>query len=336
MADQFARERTRSIIQAAQLSPTYRKPRPGKKVPRPGSTGPLVREYGKAIASLVSRAVIREAFAELMAALPGLIESARRERGDVAIVAGAVAMSIANITDPVQRVHAWLTHRNPGARIDADEGKRARALVAIAKARMHSSVGTTKIEALAEEFGKRTATFQRIQLSRQTKATLGADVFYGDRGLRNRLTNFASENVSLIKGITDDVATRVEKSVTRALTSATPHPRLAKQLEEEFGYGERRAKLIARDQIGKLYGQIDASRQKELGVSRFIWRASDDERTREHHAEWEKESDPAQGGTPFSYDDPPIDPDTGDPTLPGEAILCRCTAEPVLDDLLEV
>lgn len=327
MADQFARERTRSILLAAQLAPDARAPRKGRRVPRPGSTRALEREYGRAIAAMLSRAIMREAFAELLGELPALIESARRERGDTAIVVSAVAMSIANISDPVQRVHAWLAARNPLARIDADEGKRARALVARAKAKLAGAVSTAKIEALAEEFGKKTATFQRIQLSKQTKAALGADIFTGDRGMRTRLTNFASENVSLIKGISDDVVSRVEKTVTRALASATPHPVLAKQLEEEFGYGERRAKLIARDQVGKLYGQIDASRQKDLGVTRFIWRASQDERVRDQHREWD--------GQIFRYDDPPIDDATGRPVLPGEAILCRCTAEPVLDDLLD-
>lgn len=329
MAHNLQRERTRSVLLAAQLSPLHKQPKRGKMVPRPGSTRHLEREYGQAIAALVSREVIANAFAPLMLALPELVESARRERGDAITVLGALAYTL---TSPSERVYAWLAHRGQYVadalpRIDADEGKKARAYVAQAKERLKGAVSTRKIEQLAEEFGRRTATFQRIQLSKQTKAVLGADIFSGDRGLQSRLTNFASENVSLIKGITDDVATRVEKAVTRALTSATPHPRLAEHLQEEFGYGERRAKLIARDQIGKLYGQIDASRQKDLGVSRFIWRASDDERTREQHREWD--------GQIFSYDDPPIDDSTGDAVLPGEAILCRCTAEPVLSDLLD-
>lgn len=325
MIDRIARERTRSIIQAAHLSPFARKHRPGRKVPRPGSRKPLEREYGNAIAALVSRKVIREAFGELLAALPGLLDSARQGRGDSCTVSDAMCADLWRIGDPAARVTAWLDAIDKQHRIDADEGKKARELVAKAKQRLAGAVSTTKIEALAEEFGRRTATFQRIQLAKQTKAVLGADIFTGDKGMRTRLSNFASENVSLIKGITDDVATRVEKTVTRALTSATPHAKLAEQLDDEFGYGETRSKLIARDQIGKLYGQIDASRQQDLGVTRFIWRATDDDRTRDQHADWD--------GEIFSYDDPPDDDDFG-PVLPGEAILCRCTAEPVLDDLL--
>lgn len=323
--------RTLSIVKAAQLFAGGKRPKRGRKVPRPGSTKMLEREYANAIAKLVSRDVVRAAFRDLLRELPGLLESARRERGDAAVLVGSVAMAIANIPDPVQRVHAWLAGReraNAMARIDADEGKRARELIAQAKDRLREAISTRKIEELAEEFGRRTSTFQRMQIAKQTKAVLGADIFTGDKGMRTRLSNFASENVSLIKGAVEEgISTRVEKMVTRALTTATPHAKLAEALEDEFGFGEKRSKLIARDQIGKLYGQIDAARQKDLGVTRFIWRASPDDRTREHHATWDGET--------FEYSDPPVDPDLGVPTLPGEAILCRCTAEPVLDDLLE-
>ncbi len=328
MADHhLARERSRSIIHAAHFA-TGKLPKKGRRVPVAGSRRPLEREYGEALAKLVSRNVIREAFAELLQELPGLLESARRERGDHVTPMIAMAHVLAGMA-PSERVHAWLAAKSDAARMhaDADEGKKARALIARAKQKLATSVSTAKIEALAEEFGKRTATFQRIQLAKQTKAAFGADIFTGDKGMRTRLSNFASENVSLIKGITEDgIAPRVEKLVTRALTSATPHAKLAEQLEDEFGYGEKRAKLIARDQIGKLYGQIDASRQKDLGVTRFIWRATPDDRTRDSHREFD--------GNVYSYDDPPVDPDLDEAVLPGEAILCRCTAEPVLDDLL--
>lgn len=296
--------RTAAIVRSAVMF-GHGKLRP-RKLPRQAEPRAIAKEYGAALAKLVSPAVLREAFAELLAELPALIESARRERGD------AAAVGFDN--DAIV------------ARIDADEGKKVRALVAKAKTRLASAVSTSAIEALAEQFAAKTSTWQRVQLNRQTKAALGVDVFAGDRNLRNRVANFASENVSLIKGITDDVATRVEKLTTRALTSATLHDDLAEQLDEQFGYGEDRAKLIARDQIGKLYGQVNATRQQELGVERFTWRATNDERTREEHADW--------NGQVFRFDDPPIN-DRGEAVLPGEDILCRCYAEPVLSDILD-
>lgn len=319
-------QRTIAIVQASRLvHGPQRSPRRARKLPRQARPTLIQREYGAALAALVSRAVIREAFAELLHELPDLLASVKRERGD------ASYLQIARIVDPVARVQTWL-----GLRRDADEGKRVRALVARAKERLHSSISTQAIEALAEKFAEQTSTFQRIQLNKQTKAALGVDIFRGDKNLRARVSLFASENVSLIKGISDEIATKVEKTVTRALTSATLHSDLARTLDKEFDYGEKRSKLIARDQIGKFYGQINASRQQELGVTKFRWKTVGDERVRgdpggkypdadSSHYDWDNEI--------FSYDDPPRD-DKGVPVLPGEPILCRCWAEPVLDDLI--
>jgi SPP1 gp7 family putative phage head morphogenesis protein len=295
--------RTVALIRAHAM---LNRPARRQRLPRPAEPALIWREYGEALGGLVKPAVFRRAFAELLLELPSLMASARRERGDA-------APSLAQA-----RVYAWLARA--GVRADADEGRRARALVAQARERLRASVSTRAIEELAEKFAENTSTFQRIQLGRQTRAVLGADVFTHDKGLRARVQGFATENVSLIKGITDDVAGKVERAVTRALTSATLHDDLAKELEKSFGYGETRAALIARDQIGKFYGQINASRQQALGLDKFVWRTVGDERVREDHAE--------RDGEVYSYSDPP------DGELPGEPILCRCYAEPALDELL--
>ncbi len=70
----------------------------------------------------------------------------------------------------------------------------------------------------------------------------------------------------------------------------------ADELEDGFGIATRHARLIARDQIGKLNGQVTAARHQELGVKSFIWRTAGDDRVRPEHEELEGES--------FTYDDP--------------------------------
>lgn len=291
MIENLAKRRAVAIIRAQRMITP--RPRLRKRLPRQAEPRAIARAYGKALAALVSKEKIRAAFAELLHELPSLLASARQSLDSTG-------------------------HR------DSDEGKRARALVALARDRLKSAVSTASIEELATQFANQTSTFQRIQLSKQVKAALGVDIFTADRGMQQRVSLFASENVSLIKGVTDDVSTRIEKAVTRAMTSGTLPSDLADQLDEQFGFGEDRAKMIARDQIGKLYGQINASRQQDLGVEKFTWRSSGDERVRDSHEELD--------GEEFTYDDPPSDEDG--PTLPGEAILCRCSAEPVFDDIL--
>ena len=259
--------------------------RPRGRLPRQQYPKALESEYARAVtAYIVPR--IKAAFAPLYAALPGLLAAAR---------------------------HDWR----------ADAGvRKAQEMIDEARDRLRSSVRTTEIDALAQQFARKVSTHQRIQLARQTKAALGVDVVAHDRTVPALIENFAANNVALIKDIGNSVAAKTELAVSRAIADGTLHGDLAEELKT-IGYGETRAALIARDQIGKLSGQINAVRQKELGATRFTWRTVGDERVRDAHDEID--------GDEFEYNA------GGHPTegLPGEAILCRCYAEPIFDDILD-
>lgn len=241
-------------------------------------------EYGKAMIALVDRA--RPALAPLLRDLPGMVARAQAERR--------------------------------GDRMDAGEPERARHLINAVRAKLEQLTQPTEVEAVARLFGQRTQSYQRVQLGRQMRAALGADVMASDGGrLATLLDHFVHENAVLIKSIPGDCVDEIEKRVTRAFTNATPNAHLADEFEERFDISERHARLIARDQIGKLYGQTNATRQQDVGIESFIWRTAGDERVRDEHQELD--------GQEFNYPDGA--PEEG---LPGEPIQCRCYAEPVL------
>lgn len=244
-------------------------------------------EYGKAIIAMVARA--RPAYAPLLAELPALLARAAIARAD-------------------------------DDAFETDAG-RARRLVAEATDRMRAAIQPRDLEALAKKFGTRTEVFQKAQLQRQIHAALGVDVLASDAKLPALLDHFVHENVALIRAIPEKMAIELDKQVTRAFTSGTRHEVLAREIEDRFEIGERHARLIARDQVGKLAGQVNASRQKSIGITQFVWQTVGDERVREEHEELD--------GQTFDYDDPP------DEGLPGEAVLCRCSAEPVFDGILD-
>jgi SPP1 gp7 family putative phage head morphogenesis protein len=285
------------------------RPRRVSRVPRQAYPKAIEIEYAKAIRSVLAR--VRVAFAELLEAMPALLESARRERGD-------------------------------SVRADAGEGKRARELAEAAQRKVRESLNNKDLDDLAEEFARRTSSFQRVQLNNQTRAVLGADVFVNDAPLRNVVDNFAAENVALIKGAAEQAASDVAAVVTRAVATVANGGTvddLAKDIEARFGYSEKRAKAIARDQIGKLNGQITASRHKALGVKRFRWRTAGDERVRGAPGGKYPKAEPShyhleESGEIFEYDNPPVSGVNGERSLPGVPIFCRCYPEPVFDDLL--
>lgn len=279
---QDAKEHTVNLLRARRALGLARR---GRRLPRQIPPKTIERDYAAEILRVNAR--IREILAPIFAALPRLLESVGRDR----------------------------------TRTDVGEGKIIRELFEQARGRMRDAFTPRDIEALAERFARRTSTYNREQLGRQVRAALGADVFQADRRLPAIIEGFVSENVALIRGLPDRVLQDIEQTITRGVSNATTPGALAKELEERLGIGEDRAKLIARDQIGKIYGQINAERQRELGVDKFIWRTVNDERVRPEHEE--------RDGNEYAYSDPP------DGELPGEPINCRCYAEPVFSAILE-
>ena len=170
---------------------------------------------------------------------------------------------------------------------------------------------------------------RKAELDRQVRAAFGVDLLAQAPNVGRLVDGFVAENVAYIKTIPTRLHGEIETMVTRGVNSGRLHRDLARDIEERFGVAESRARLIARDQVGKFYGKVNTLRQRAMGVERFVWRTVGDERVRDEHTDREIESDPEQGGTPYSYDDPP------EGELPGEPINCRCFPEPVFDDILD-
>lgn len=256
-----------------------------KKLPRQHPPLGIERDYGRALAALMRE--IRAAYQPLLEALPGLTATAITER----------------------------------ERVDAGETKEVLRLMALARSAFNRAFDFGRLGRIAEQFGKKTTDYQKVQLKRQTTAALGVDILMPDKRLASLIEAFVDSNVGLIKNLGEKTAQGIEAKVMQAITTGTRHETLAKDLEETFLFSEKRAMLIARDQVGKAYGQANAQRQRELGVTRFIWHSVNDSRVRDEHRE--------RNGKTYSYADPP------DGELPGEPVLCRCYGEPILDDILE-
>lgn len=195
-----------------------------------------------------------------------------------------------------------------------------------------------KLDAAARKIGKRldrkrlakfldnhaarTDDWSNKEFAKQARAAVGVDILTDNPKLQKQVEGFTKKNVKLITKVGRDTKKRVEAIVVDSIAKGRSYEALSERLQDDMGIGQRRAVLIARDQTGKLYGQINAERQRELGITRFTWRTSNDNRVREEHAELEGET--------FEYANPPSE------GLPGEAIQCRCYAEPVFDMLADL
>lgn len=165
---------------------------------------------------------------------------------------------------------------------------------------------------------------------RDLKKSAGIDVFSQSPGLQEYLRASAEQNASLIKSIPAEYLDRVSTLVVSNMRSGMRPGFIARALQEQFGVTERRAKFIARDQAGKIQGELAERQQKGAGFEYFRWLDSDDSRVRERHSDI-AEKVTAYGVGVYSWSNLPLSSD-GLPIKPGQDYNCRCTAIPVSDE----
>ncbi|MBF2051947.1 MAG: minor capsid protein [Candidatus Sericytochromatia bacterium] len=144
--------------------------------------------------------------------------------------------------------------------------------------------------------------------------------------IQRDVDRFARDSSLLIKDIGDKAARDIELLVQDAVYRGTMTSELTQQIEgilsgimqDQKDKVQARAALIARDQIGKLNGNINRTRQETAGIKRYRWRTNMDGRQRPEHS--------ARNGQIFSWDKPPAD------GHPGQPVRCRCVPEPVFEE----
>lgn len=175
----------------------------------------------------------------------------------------------------------------------------------------------------------------RAEMNRSIRIASGIDLTYllDSAPVKEALAAGVFEATQLIKTIPSQYLGRVAKAVTdnfagRQLSEGRS---LLQEIMHVGGVSKRRAKLIARDQTSKLTGTLNQVRQQSIGIEEYVWRTSQDERvvgdpaglypkgSRAHRDHFHR------NGKRFRWDDPPDD------GHPGQAIQCRCHAQPVID-----
>lgn len=144
---------------------------------------------------------------------------------------------------------------------------------------------------------------------------------------------FIAENVALIKSMDARYFADLEELVQRAYRDGTTTEDFARELSRRFEVSEGRARLIGRDQIAKLNGQVTQHRQTQLGITEYQWQTAGDERVTGapggRYAD-ERPSHYDLDGKVFAWDSPPISGRNYEPAHPGEPINCRCVARAVV------
>lgn len=188
---------------------------------------------------------------------------------------------------------------------------------------------SSQISDIATKRFYQTSDFEREQLNKQIRSVFSVDVFQEEPWLKDTLGSFATDNAALIQGATEETVKQIRIIVSNALQSGQTNEEIYSSIKDSlkgdkgrFKTLNSRVKLIARDQIGKLDGNLSMLRQTDLGFDSYIWSTVGDERVRSNHA--------SKDGKVFYWNKPPVD--TGHP---GHDYQCRCIAEPNFDDVIE-
>ena len=257
----------------------------GLRLPRMATPTAQARRYSRALKGRL----LAEAFALVRARLVPKLEALAEKASKVAVTARTDADEIGNALDEIQ----------------------AEFLTKWTRRRMASLVTP-----IAEEIER----FHGAQLNRTLRAAVGVDVVGSEPWLEGSIDEFTAENVGLIKSIPTRFFDDLETHLKRELADGARWEELAGIVEERYGVAQSRADLIARDQTGKFFGDLNRVRQGDLGIDRFTWRTVRDNRVRAEHEE--------RDGEIYTWQAPP------DGETPGEPVLCRCYAEPDLSVLL--
>lgn len=193
---------------------------------------------------------------------------------------------------------------------------------------------------LASLIGGQISGFNAEQYRRIIRATLGIDPIKNDEFLRTQLKLFAEQNASLIKSIPENMLKDVEAIAFRGMATGATIRDMTKEIESRFKVTRNRARLIARDQTSKLNSQLTELRQKNVGVIEYIWNSVIDERVRDSHR--------VLDGKICQWEDDTVYRNQGDSQwrkrsslggyvgTPGSDYQCRCFAEPIIEDIIEL
>jgi len=187
------------------------------------------------------------------------------------------------------------------------------------------------------------------QWSEAIRSAIGIDmrsVLQASPGLEDRISLAVARNVELIRNLAEDTERRVAEAITRNLSQGGSARDLSRELTEQFGIEQRRANLIARNEVGNVNSLLNEYRQEEAGIEFYTFRTSDDERVRGAPGGKYENAVPSHHvmeGKVCRWDDPTVyrNESTGKwearSTIggveqhPGFAINCRCTGSPLID-----
>lgn len=200
---------------------------------------------------------------------------------------------------------------------DANELNVIQRILDVIKALSLNIFKSERIVDIANRFVKNLNLFNMKNMNDQARVA-GVNPIDTEPWIDDYIQSSIKQNVSYIKSIESTFFERISAIIYEGVKNGTSMKEIRGQLVKQIGVSESKAQFLAVDQSGTIHGQLVAKRHQDMGVKKFTWSDSNDERVRKIHK--------ALDGQTYSYSEPPSE------GLPGTPYRCRCVAIPVFDD----
>lgn len=162
------------------------------------------------------------------------------------------------------------------------------------------------------------------RLAAEVQRSMGIDIAHllaANGAILSTAKAAINENALLVKSLIDQYFDRITKTVGEGWNNGTAWKDVLERIKSDGIITENRAKLIAEDQSWKMNASFNRDRQTQIGIESYLWITRRDDRVRPSHR--------VLDGKEFRWDSPPIV--DGEAVHPGQAIRCRCFAQPIID-----
>lgn len=142
-------------------------------------------------------------------------------------------------------------------------------------------------ESILEELfliGSAVYGFTSKQWDKVVQSVFGVTVPTVDAWESPFINQWVKNNVNLITGLSEEYRKAIYNSVSNGITTKQTVASLKEDLKKiNKKFTDTRVNLIARDQVSKLHSQVVEQKQRDVGVSWYIWITAFDERVRSRH-----------------------------------------------------
>lgn len=198
--------------------------------------------------------------------------------------------------------------------------------------------GKEALDNQIRSFAESTSVQNQGQFEKFQRVAIGTTFQPQEDWIRGTIKTWVTNNHNLLRGMTDEYIKKLELEVVSGFQDGLASSSIIANIKKmDKTMTTTRAKLLGRDQIGKLNGIYSKNRMQQAGLSMYIWMTALDERVRDTHRAMEGSVNKWNDASVYSKDNGVTfinRPSVMQGAIPGSQIQCRCTSKPHFDELI--